>query len=166
MKLAMKNERSYATSARAKRRLRRVICSLFLVAAVVAAVGAVASPRANQGRWSFVKAVAMANQKIAPWVIQHTANGQEAEFFVVLAEQADMSQAGTLRTKAEKGRYVYNRLLNEAQTTQQPILQWLRESGVKHRSFYIVNAILVKGTSKSPRHWQPNRTWRASRAIR
>ena len=38
------------------------------------------------------------------------------------------------------------RLLNKSQTTQGPILQWLRERGLEHRSFYIVNAILVKGS--------------------
>ena len=31
--------------------------------------------------------------KIAPWVIEHTAYGQQAEFFVVLADQADLSAA-------------------------------------------------------------------------
>ena len=41
---------------------------------------------------------------------------------------------------------MYQTLLNKAQTTQGPILQWLRERGIEHRSFYIVNAILVKGT--------------------
>ena len=51
-----------------------------------------------------------------------------------------------MQTKAEKGRYVYNTLLNKSQTTQGPILRWLRERGIEHRSFYIVNAILVKGT--------------------
>jgi hypothetical protein len=84
-------------------------------------------------------------QKIAPWVMEHTANGHEAEFFVVLAEQAKLSYAANLPTKAEKGRYVYSTLLNKSETTQGPILQWLRERGLKHRSFYIVNAILVKG---------------------
>jgi serine protease AprX len=84
--------------------------------------------------------------KIAPWVIEHTANGQQAEFFVVLADQADLSQAVSLQTKAEKGRYVHTSLLNKAQTTQGPILQWLRQRGLEHQPFYIVNAILVKGT--------------------
>ena len=83
-------------------------------------------------------------KKIAPWVIDHTADGQQAEFFVVLADQADLSQAATLQTKAEKGRYVYDTLLNKSQTTQGPILQWLSERGIEHSSFYIVNAILVK----------------------
>jgi serine protease AprX len=77
--------------------------------------------------------------------MEHTANGQESEFFVVLADQADLSQAANFPSKAEKGRYVYDTLLNKAQTTQEPVLQWLRERSIEHQSFYIVNAILVKG---------------------
>jgi serine protease AprX len=147
---------------------RRISCSLFLVAAVLATVGAVASPQVNQGGSTSLKAMvnladsanpggkaAPSSQRVAenafhrktaPWVMEHTANGQQAEFFVVLAEQADLSQAGNLPTKSEKGRYVYNTLLKKAQTTQRPILQLLRARGLEHRSFYIVNAILVKGT--------------------
>ena len=84
--------------------------------------------------------------KIAPWVLEHTANGQKAEFFVVLTDQADLSGASTLTTKIEKGRYVYDALRNKSQATQTPVLQWLRERGIEHRSFYIVNAVLVKGS--------------------
>ena len=87
-----------------------------------------------------------AASKIAPWVMEHTANGQEAEFFVVLADQADLRGAAALRTKAEKGRFVYDTLRNKSQITQGAILQWLRERGIEHRSFFSVNAILVKGS--------------------
>jgi serine protease AprX len=85
------------------------------------------------------------HQKIATWVTEHTANGQQAEFFVVLADQADLSPAANLPTKTEKGRFVYQSLLQKAQSTQEPILQLLRDRHVEHQSFYIVNAILVKG---------------------
>ena len=86
-----------------------------------------------------------AANKIAPWVMEHTANGQKAEFLVVLADQADLSGAASLPTKVEKGRFVYQTLLEKAQTTQDPILQWLRDRNISYQSFYIVNAILVKG---------------------
>jgi subtilisin family serine protease len=85
------------------------------------------------------------HQKIAPWVMEHTVNGQQAEFFVVLADQADLSPAANLPTKTEKGRFVYQTLLDKAQTTQGPILQLLQDRNIEHQSFYIVNAILVKG---------------------
>jgi subtilisin family serine protease len=117
---------------------------LFIVAAAVAALGAFGSSHAiDQDSPSEQTAVAT---KIAPWVLEHTANAQQAEFFVVLADQADLSGAAALPTKSQKGAYVYNALWSKSQTTQGPILQWLRERGLKYQSFYIVNAILVNGS--------------------
>jgi Subtilase family. len=121
-----------------------MFCSLLIVAAAIAAFAAIDSSRAI-GQSGLSGPTAAAN-KIAPWVTEHTANGQQAEFLVVLADQANLSPAAALHTKAEKGRYVYDALLNKSQTTQGPTLQWLRERGIEHRSFYIVNAVLVKGT--------------------
>src|SRR5215831_20748432 len=97
---------------------RSAICSLFVVAAVVALVAAVASSDAV-GQRVGGNGINIVN-KIAPWVIQHTAYGQQAEFFVVLADRADLSQAANLPTKAEKGRFVYQTLSEKAQRTQRP----------------------------------------------
>src|SRR4030095_1315774 len=127
-------------------RWRRIFYSLLLLAACVAFITTIAISRQAAVAAGAGRTDAVQPGKIAPWVMEHTANGQQSEFFVVLTGQADLSQAGTLQSKAEKGRYVYNTLLNKSQTTQGPILQWLREGGLEHRPFYIVNAILVKGT--------------------
>ena len=43
--------------------------------------------------------------KIAPWVMEHTANGQQAEFFVVLADQADLSAAAELADESREGAF-------------------------------------------------------------
>jgi len=114
---------------------------------MAAAIGAIASSRAvgNQ-QGAAVSSPPSAATKIAPWVMEHTANGQQAEFFVVLADQADLSGAANLQTKDEKARFEFDALLNKSQATQDRILRWLRDGGIEHRSFYIVNAILVKGT--------------------
>ena len=125
---------------------RRIFCSLLLLAAFVAFVGTIAVSRQPALAAGAGGNYASQLGKIAPWVTEHTANGQQAEFFVVLTDQADLGQAANLQTKAEKARFVYNALSNKAQITQGPILQWLRERGLEHRSFYIVNAILIKGT--------------------
>jgi subtilisin family serine protease len=85
-----------------------------------------------------------AASKIAPWVLEHTANGQTAEFLVVLTEQANLSAAAQLPDKISKGSYVYNRLYQTAQTTQAPLLAWLKARGIEHRAYYIVNLIWVK----------------------
>ena len=123
-------------------RLRIVFSSILFIAATIAVVGGTGSSRAISQR---VEDNAF-HRKIAPWVIERAANGQKTQFFVVLTDQADLSGAINLATKAEKGRYVYKELRNKSQATQRSILQWLRERGIEHRSFYIVNAILVKGS--------------------
>ena len=99
----MKIERSCSIAAAAKKDtggMRRVFCSLFLMTAVVAAAGAVAVSRVANQQGAAVSSPPSAAQKIAPWVMEHTANGQQAEFFVVLVDQADLSHAESLQTKA------------------------------------------------------------------
>ena len=121
--------------------LRRLFCSLLFVAAGIAALGAIGSSRTSgEGN-----PTATAN-KVEPWVIEHTANDQQAELMVVLVDQADLRPAADLATKNEKSRYVHDALWSKSQATQEPILRWLRERGLEHRSFYIINAILVKGS--------------------
>src|SRR5215813_6162948 len=124
----------------------RIFCSLLLSGAGVAFVATIAVSRQPAVAAGAGGSYALQLGKIAPWVTEHTVHGQQAEFFVVLTDQADLSQAATLQSKAEKGRYVYNTLLNKSQTTQGPILQWLHERSLEYRSFYIVNAVLVKAT--------------------
>src|SRR5262245_6929174 len=85
-------------------------------------------------------------RKLSPWVLQKKADGEEAEFLVVLEDQADLSPADSLRTKEEKGRFVFETLLARASETQAPLLGWLEERGIQRRAFYIINAILVKGS--------------------
>ena len=112
-------------------RLRALLCVFLFIAAGIAVVGAIGSLHTiGQGAGSDGSPAG----KIAPWVVEHTANGQQAEFFVVLADQANLSAAVTMRTKTEKGRYVYDTLWNKSQTTQGPILRWLRERRLEHRS--------------------------------
>lgn len=127
------------------RPLRRLVGALFFAAAVAAALGAVASSRAvNHSTPQQTAAL----RKIAPWVTEHTADGKQAEFMVVLADQANLSGAAALSTKSEKGRFVQDALLNKSRSTQGPILQWLKDRGLEYRPFYIVNAVLVKGTQE------------------
>ena len=95
-----------------------MFCSLFFAAAAIAVFAAIGSSRAiGQGR---PPSRATTTNKIAPWVVEHTANGQQAEFFVLLADQADLSAAATMRTKTEKGRYVYNTLRNKSRDNARP----------------------------------------------
>ena len=124
-------------------RIRALLCVLLFITAGVAVIFATGSGEL-ESRNAF--GIANGSSKIAPWVIEHTANGEKAQVFVVLPDQADLRRAANLPTKAEKGRYVFDALRSKSEATQGSILRWLRERGIEHRSFYIVNAILIKGT--------------------
>lgn len=115
----------------------RVLTVLILVASMFASSHSSASGLQQSGR--------LTSAKIAPWVLERTVDRKEAEFLVILADQADLSAAEKLQTKEEKGWYVYNTLYEKAQATQRPILDWLKANGVEHRAYYIVNMIWVKG---------------------
>ena len=144
------------TCSRTQFRLRALVCIFLFITAGIAAVGTIGSSRAggstsskamanvaegaNISRQSPMRQRVEDNAfhlKIAPWVFEHTANGEAAEFLVVMADQADLGMAGNLPTKAEKGRYVCDALRNKSKATQTSILQWLRERGIEHRSFIL-----------------------------
>ncbi len=70
--------------------------------------------------------------------------GQPIEFLVFLSEQADLTPAALLPSKAEKGRFVYDRLTATARRTQGPILSLLQEYNVEYRSYWVANLVWVK----------------------
>src|SRR5207249_7887055 len=94
-------------------RWRRIFFSFLLPATALAGLAAISFSRATDQAGS-------PNQndsaKIAPWVVEHTANGHRAEFIVVLAHQADLSGAAMLRAKIDKGRFVRDTLWNSDDT--------------------------------------------------
>src|SRR5262245_30484968 len=85
------------------------------------------------------------DKKIEPWVIENTRAGAQAEYFVVLERQADLSAAAKLKGKLDKGKYVYRTLFRTAEESQRALRAELDARGVEYRSFYLVNALLVKG---------------------
>jgi subtilisin family serine protease len=82
--------------------------------------------------------------KVDPPVLT-TAAGGETEFLITLNEQADLGEASKLKTKLEKGHYVYQQLTAVAARTQGPILAELAAWGVDHRPYWIANMIWVRG---------------------
>jgi subtilisin family serine protease len=90
-------------------------------------------------------AVPDATGKITPWTLERTAGGAEAEFLVVMADQADLSPAAALATKSAKGRFVYDALYAQAERSQAGARALLEARGAAYRSYYIVNAIWVRG---------------------
>jgi subtilisin family serine protease/PKD repeat protein len=66
-----------------------------------------------------------------------------ADILVILADQADLSGARQLTAKAEKGQYIYDRLISTAQRTQEPLREFLISQGIAFRSYWIQNMFRV-----------------------
>ena len=70
---------------------------------------------------------------------------EEIEFLVTMRVQADLSGASRLGSKADKGRFVYETLKSVADRTQRPVVEILREAKAPFHSYYLANAIWVRG---------------------
>jgi serine protease AprX len=83
-------------------------------------------------------------QRVDEVVLDAAALGR-TQFFVYLDDQADLSGASSFETKAEKGRYVYDRLRSLAAQSQSSVVAALEQHGATHRGFWVTNAILAEG---------------------
>jgi subtilisin family serine protease len=92
----------------------------------------------------FLPALA-AETRLDPRVFAGKAAGEPASFLVVMREQADLSGAESFPDKAEKGRFVYEALREQAEVSQAPLRAALDAAGVSYRSYYLVNMIEVTG---------------------
>ncbi len=98
---------------------------------------------------SFITALAASDPhalgKIEPKVANEAAFRGNTEALIILTEQADLSGADKLTTKAEKAQYVYNALRTVAERTQAPVREMLQTRGIPFTAYYTVNMIQVQG---------------------
>jgi len=106
-----------------------------LAALLAAALGLPAAASEPVAAWS---------AKVSPRVWADLERG-DADFLVVLAEQADLSGAASLSSKEEKGSYVVALLRETAERTQGPVLDALRGTGADVQPFWVANFIRVRG---------------------
>ncbi len=107
-------------------------------------------PGAAQAKISVVDPAARAasqtaQAKIEQQVLEELAAKGQTDFIVVMKDQADLSATSSMKTKVEKGDFVYNTLRVTADRTQKGLRTYLDKQGAKYTSYYIVNAILVSG---------------------
>ncbi|MCG3139730.1 MAG: Bacillopeptidase F [Anaerolineae bacterium] len=82
--------------------------------------------------------------KIDRQVLASLQRGERTRALIVLAQQADVSAAKNLRTKAEKGAYVFNALRATAAQTQPEMRRALDQLGLSYRAYYVVNLFAVE----------------------
>ena len=84
-------------------------------------------------------------QKISPQLMTKALRGEKLDFLVLLKKQAEVSAAKNLKTKTARGNFVYQKLKQDAHVSQKNILSLLNNTQAVYQSFYIINALQVKG---------------------
>jgi len=85
--------------------------------------------------------------KIEPLVLEEVAAKGSTDFFIWMAETADLSPAYAMNSKLEKGTFVFNALRETAEASQAELRAYLDGLGVTYQPFYIANKVLVQGGS-------------------
>ncbi len=85
--------------------------------------------------------------KVEPLVLEEISARGQTDYFIWMTEKADLSPAYSLKTKLEKGRFVYETLVATAERTQKDLRAYLDRQGADYQAFYIANKILVRGGS-------------------
>ena len=70
---------------------------------------------------------------------------RQADFMIYMRDQADLSAASQISGWAERGRYVYQTLVDHAARSQHDVRAQLAARGLPAHPLWIVNAILVHG---------------------
>jgi subtilisin family serine protease len=70
--------------------------------------------------------------------------GETASVLVVMREQADLSAAEAITDPEERRRFVFEALRTQAEISQRPLVERLGRSGLRYRSFYLVNMLEVE----------------------
>lgn len=85
---------------------------------------------------------------VDPLVLEQIAADGAASYWVDLSSKTDLSPAKTMDW-SKRGWYVYEQLSKVAAASQVNVTKYLKESGVKFKSFWIKNTILVESSNLS-----------------
>ncbi|MCI1642582.1 MAG: carboxypeptidase regulatory-like domain-containing protein [Actinomyces sp.] len=133
---------------RAGRRLLTISVGVALLATTAAGVGpanAQTPPEAAITRVAPATTPDDAPDKLTDAVRSELTADQAADFWVKMADRADLSPATGIADRTERGQYVVDRLKATAQDSQADAIDSLKKAGADYESFWISNRILVKG---------------------
>ncbi|MDT8307089.1 MAG: carboxypeptidase regulatory-like domain-containing protein [Anaerolineae bacterium] len=119
-----------------KRFVNSSVPKVMLLALFMAVFLAVAAPAAGQAA------------PVEPEVLQQIDTHGEATFWVILKEQADLSQAYNIADWTERGQFVVEQLQKVAEETQPAVLAELTDNKASYQAFWIINAIQVTGDAE------------------
>ncbi|MFD7307419.1 S8 family serine peptidase [Promicromonospora sp. NPDC059942] len=83
-------------------------------------------------------------EKVTDEVAETLAEEVRADFWVQLADRPDLAPAKDIADWGERGQYVYDALVQNAEQSQAGVVAQLEAAGVEYQSFWISNAIHVQ----------------------
>ncbi|MFJ3406026.1 carboxypeptidase regulatory-like domain-containing protein [Promicromonospora sp. NPDC090134] len=83
-------------------------------------------------------------EKVTDEVAETLAEEVRADFWVQLADRPDLEPAKDIADWGERGRYVYDALVKNAEQSQAGVVAQLEAAGVEYQTFWISNAIHVQ----------------------
>ncbi|MDQ3930103.1 MAG: hypothetical protein M3328_13270, partial [Chloroflexota bacterium] len=137
-----KNETTLAPKLNA--RVLMTLALLVLATMALVSSGANSSARAAAPTGAGAKSAERAS-KVEAKVLEETANGKSTSFVVLMSEQANLTSAYAMKDQDARGWYVYNTLKETAARTQAPLRAALDAKGIKYKSHWVANALLVTG---------------------
>lgn len=84
-------------------------------------------------------------EKVSTQLMTKALRGEALDFLVILNNQKNVSASRTFKTKEARGNFVYENLKKNAEVDQKNIIKVLKNEQASFRSFFIINAIQVKG---------------------
>src|SRR5437016_1533730 len=119
------------------------LLAALLALCVAVSVGLLSGRQAEAGMPT--GAPAGPHSKVETRVLDDTANGKSTQFVALMARQADLSEAYSMRDQDARGWYVYNQLKAAADSSQAGLRAMLSARGISYRSFWVSNALVVSG---------------------
>jgi len=84
------------------------------------------------------------SDKIDPWLLEKSLDGEAIEYLVVLSAQADFDAIRDMSSRLGKLRAAQELMRETASATQKPLIKFLVDQDAEYGSFWIANALWVR----------------------
>ena len=122
-------------------RIRRPLLAVIAAVATLIAMAGLVAPSAQAASDPTAKFTAAAEKELT--------TSKTADFWVRLADRADLSKASAIKDWDQRGKAVYDTLRKHAQSSQAGVVAQLKAANADFTPYWITNAVLVRGGTLS-----------------
>ena len=124
-------------------RARRLVTVVAAAVAVLLTLAGFGAPSASAA------ASPDPTDKVSAAAEQRLTENKTADFWVRLADRADLSKASAIKDWDQRGQAVYDTLRKHAQSSQAGVVAQLKAANADFTPYWITNAVLVRGGTLS-----------------